>query len=322
MIKTLISCIALCTAATAFAQPQDGTVAAWAAKPAHTWAAPTHMMLMDATRAGSRIVAVGEHGIVLLSDDDGKTWRQARRVPVSATLSAVSFADAKHGWAVGQWGAILATDDGGDTWVTQRLDTSVDQPLFSVLFTNAQDGIAVGLWSLMLQTHDGGKTWSRTTLAKPPGGGKADRNLYHVFADAAHALYIVSEQGTVLKSADGGANWRYLSTGGKGTLWAGVALPDGRVVVGGLLGSLYQSSDGGASWTAVDSRTRSSITGLSAAGDGLVGVGLDGLVLKQRAGTPTVEVAQRPDRATLTAALPGKGGNPILFSQDGVLTSP
>ncbi|MFU0418243.1 WD40/YVTN/BNR-like repeat-containing protein, partial [Acinetobacter baumannii] len=92
-------------------------------------------MLLDATRAGKRVVAVGEHGIVLLSDDEGKTYRQARTVPVSATLSAVSFADEKHGWAVGQWGVILATSDGGETWVKQRMDTAVDQPLFSVVFT-------------------------------------------------------------------------------------------------------------------------------------------------------------------------------------------
>ncbi|TGN98884.1 WD40/YVTN/BNR-like repeat-containing protein [Burkholderia sp. USMB20] len=323
MIKTLIACTALCAAVTAFAQSQDGgTVAAWAAKPAHSWAAPTHMMLTDATRAGSRIVAVGEHGIVLLSDDDGKTWRQARRVPVAATLSAVSFADAKHGWAVGQWGAILATDDGGDTWVTQRLDTSVDQPLFSVLFTSVQDGIAVGLWSLMLQTHDGGRTWTRTTLPKPPGGGKADRNLYRVFADAAHALYIVSEQGMVLKSTDAGANWTYLPTGGKGTLWSGVAMPDGRLVVGGLLGSLFESRDGGATWTALKTGTRSSITGLVATGGGLVGVGLDGLTLAQRVADGPFDVAQRADRAALTAALIDARGRPILFSQDGVLAAP
>ncbi|KWF05243.1 WD40/YVTN/BNR-like repeat-containing protein [Burkholderia pseudomultivorans] len=319
MIKMLVACTALCAAAAAFAQPQEGTVGAWAAKPAHAWAVPTHMMLTDATRAGARIVAVGEHGIVLLSDDDGSTWRQARRVPVSATLSAVSFVDAKRGWAVGQWGAILATDDGGDTWVTQRLDTSVDQPLFSVLFTSAQDGIAVGLWSLMLQTHDGGRTWTRTTLPKPPGGGKADRNLYHVFADAAHALYIVSEQGMVLKSVDAGANWSYLPTGGKGTLWSGVAMPDGRLVVGGLLGSLFESRDGGATWAALNTGTRSSITDLVATGGGLVGVGLDGLTLAQRVAGGPVEVAQREDRATLTAALIDARGKPILFSQDGVL---
>ncbi|KWK78977.1 glycosyl hydrolase [Burkholderia ubonensis] len=320
MIKTLVACTALCAAAAAFAQ-SHGTVADWTAKPAHAWAAPTRMMLTDATRAGRRVVAVGEHGVILLSDDDGRTWRQSRRVPVSATLSAITFADAQHGWAVGQWGVILATADGGETWEKQRIDTSVDQPLFSVIFTNARDGIAVGLWSLMLQTHDGGRTWTRTTLPKPPGGGKADRNLYHIFADRQGALYIVSEQGTVLKSTDGGANWRYLQTGGKGSLWTGVAMPDGRIVVGGLLGSLFQSSDGGATWTPLNPGTKSSITDLVAAGNGLLAVGLDGLVLKQRANGESFDVVQRPDRATLTAALVGAGGKPLLFSQDGVLAS-
>ncbi|MCO5397529.1 WD40/YVTN/BNR-like repeat-containing protein [Ralstonia soli] len=318
MIKTLVAGIALCVASTAFAQSK-GTVATWSAKPAHAWAAPTHMMLLDATHAGKRIVAVGESGIVLLSDDEGKTYRQARSVPVSATLSAVNFIDDMRGWVVGQWGVILATTDGGETWTKQRMDTAVDQPLFSVLFTNDHDGIAVGLWSLMLQTHDGGKTWTRTTLPKPPNGGKADRNLYHVFADGKGALYISAEQGTVLKSTDGGANWDYLATGGKGSLWSGVAMPDGRVVVGGLLGSLFQSSDGGANWQPLTAETKSSITNLVATGKGLMAVGLDGLVLKQREDGAPFDIAQRPDRAALTAAVIDAGGKPILFSKEGVL---
>lgn len=320
MIKTLVTSIALCVATAAFAQaPSEGSVATWAAKPAHTWSAPTHMMLLDATRAGKRIVAVGEHGIVLLSDDDGKTYRQAHAVPVSATLSAVTFADDRQGWAVGQWGVILATRDGGETWEKQRMDIAVDQPLFSVLFTNDRDGIAVGLWSLMLQTHDGGKTWTRTTLPKPPGGGKADRNLYHAFADGKGGLYISAEQGTVLKSTDGGANWDYLATGGKGSLWSGVATPDGRIVVGGLLGSLFQSNDGGATWSPVKAETKSSITNLVVNGKGLIAVGLDGLVMKQREDGAPFDIAQRSDRAALTAAVIDAGGKPILFSNDGVL---
>ncbi|PVY79777.1 photosystem II stability/assembly factor-like uncharacterized protein [Cupriavidus alkaliphilus] len=320
MIKTLVTSIALCVATTAFAQaPSAGTVATWSAKPAHAWAAPTRMMLLDATRAGKRIVAVGEHGIVLLSDDEGKTYRQARSVPVSATLSAVTFTDDRQGWAVGQWGVILATRDGGETWSKQRMDTAVDQPLFSVLFTNERDGIAVGLWSLMLQTRDGGTTWARTTLPRPPDGGKADRNLYHAFADQKGALYVSAEQGAVLKSTDGGASWHYLATGGKGSLWSGVAMPDGRIVVGGLLGSLFQSSDGGESWQPLKTGTKSSITSLVAAGSGLIAVGLNGLVMRQRASGASFEVDQRPDRAALTATLIDAGGKPILFSKDGVL---
>ncbi|WP_011296134.1 WD40/YVTN/BNR-like repeat-containing protein [Cupriavidus necator] len=320
MIKTLVTCIALSTATAAFAQtPSKGTVTTWAAKPAHMWSAATHRMLLDATRAGKRIVAVGEHGIILLSDDEGKTYRQARSVPVSATLSAVSFADDKHGWVVGQWGVILATRDGGETWEKQRMDTAADQPLFSVLFTNDRDGLAVGLWSLMLQTHDGGKTWTKTTLPKPPDGGKADRNLYHVFADQKGALYISAEQGIVLKSTDGGANWDYLATGSKGSLWSGVAMPDGRIVVGGLLGSVFQSKDGGATWSPLKTGTKSSITELTAVGNELVGVGLDGLVMKQKALDASFEVKQREDRATLTGSLKNDAGRIILFAREGLL---
>ncbi|WP_028218021.1 WD40/YVTN/BNR-like repeat-containing protein [Paraburkholderia oxyphila] len=321
MIKTLLACAALCASAAVSAQP-PGTVADWAAMPAHTWADPAHMMLLDATRAGSRLVAVGEHGVVVLSDDDGRTWRQARRVPVSATLSAVTFTDGQHGWAVGQWGVILATVDGGETWQKQRMDISVDQPLFSVLFTSGKDGIAVGLWSLMLATHDGGKTWAKVTVPKPPGASRADRNLYHLFADPKGTLYIDSEQGRVLKSTDSGANWSWLATGGKGTLWSGVAMPNGRVVVGGLLGSLFQSDDGGRTWIALDTGTKSSITDLVANGSGLIGVGLDGFVLKRRMNDMVFQVSQRDDRAPLTAALVGAGGKLVTFSQDGVLVAP
>ncbi|VWB85584.1 glycosyl hydrolase BNR repeat-containing glycosyl hydrolase [Burkholderia pseudomultivorans] len=321
MIKTIVACALLCIGVATLAQAA-GTVADSVARPAHAWVAPTRMMLLDATRAGTRVVAVGEHGVVLLSDDDGATWRQAGKVPVSATLSAVTFVDAQHGWAVGQWGVILATDDGGETWRKQRIDISVDQPLFSVLFTNARDGIAVGLWSLVLATHDGGQTWMRIAVPKPPGSAKADRNLYHVFADGQGALYVASEQGMVLKSTDGGANWVYLSTGGKGTLWAGVALRDGRVVVGGLLGSLYQSADGGTTWQALNPPTQSSITDLIATRSGWMGIGLDGLVLNQRAYGTAIDVAQRPDRAPLTAVLIGARGKPVWFSQEGVLDMP
>ncbi len=120
----------------------------------------------------------------------------------------------------------------------------------------------------------------------------------------------------VLKSTDSGANWTYLATGGKGTLSAGVAMPDGRIVVGGPLGSLFESTDGGTTWSPVTTGTKSSITDLVVNGNELMGVGLDGMVMKQRVGAAAFEVSQRPDRATPTAALLGAGGNLILFPHE------
>ncbi|BCW87226.1 Ycf48-like protein [Alphaproteobacteria bacterium SO-S41] len=76
-------------------------------------------LLLGVARAGNRIVAVGEFGHVALSDDEGKTWRQAKRVPVETTLTSVTFLDANTGWAAGHDKTILMTADGGETWTVQ-----------------------------------------------------------------------------------------------------------------------------------------------------------------------------------------------------------
>ncbi|NPT40994.1 glycosyl hydrolase [Paraburkholderia sp. 1N] len=292
-----------------------------AVQAAHAWANPTQTMLLDATHAGpSRLVAVGDHGVVILSDDEGRSWRQARQVAASSTLSAVYFADAQHGWAVGQEGVILASTDCGETWSLQRSVLTVDQPLFSVYFKDAQHGWAVGLWSLLLATDDGGHTWKPQTLPIPPGGKKADRNLFKIFAGRDGTLYIAAEQGFVLRSRDGGTTWEYRSTGNKGSLWAGTAAADGSIFVGGLLGHLYRSADGGDTWGAVDSGSSGSITGLAASGNQVLGVGLDGFMLKGADDGSKFAAHQRADRAALTAVLVPDGTSaPLLFSKDGLL---
>ncbi|BEV16160.1 hypothetical protein HBDW_29480 [Herbaspirillum sp. DW155] len=61
--------------------------------PARADAHALHNMMLGAARAGSRIVAVGAHGYVILSDDGGASYRQAEQVPVDVTLTSVSFVD-------------------------------------------------------------------------------------------------------------------------------------------------------------------------------------------------------------------------------------
>jgi photosystem II stability/assembly factor-like uncharacterized protein len=319
MIKKLLLGAALaCFCGFAGAQTAGNASAPLKIEPAHAWADPTHAMLLDVAYAGGRIVAVGEHGIVLLSDD-GVSYRQAKHVPASSTLTAVYFADAEHGWAVGQWGVILATADGGETWTLQRSDTSIDQPLFSVYFKDARHGWAVGLWSLMLETEDGGHTWTVAKLPPPPGASKADRNLFHIFADRSGTLFIAAEQGLVLRSRDGGASWEYRQTGNKGSLWTGASSADGTVFVGGLLGHLYRSRDGGDTWEAIDSASTGSITSLVTKGDRVQGVGLDGFVIEGTSTADRFTAHQRPDRAALTGLVVSRSGREILLSKDGIL---
>ena len=279
-------------------------------------------MLLAATRAGRRLVAVGDHGVVLLSDDDGKTYRQAQAVPTRATLTAVSFADEKNGWAVGHWGAIMHSADGGETWTFQRSDTSVDRPLFAVYFADAGHGLAVGLWSLLLATTDGGKTWNEVKLSAPPEGGKADRNLFAVFANGKGSIFIAAEKGTVLRSEDRGATWSYLNTGYKGSFWTGCALKDGTLLVGGLRGTIYRSTDDGRTWSAASSGTQSSITGLVEDGAKVHAVGLDGVRLISSDGGRSFSGTQRDDRLSLTAAVVSRTGEVREFSRAGVVKKP
>ncbi|MCO5397613.1 WD40/YVTN/BNR-like repeat-containing protein [Ralstonia soli] len=281
----------------------------------------TQNMMLGAALAGSRIVAVGEHGVVLLSDDNGAHFRQAKGVPSDSTLTSVTFVDAKHGWAAGHWGVILKTDDGGETWALQRSDTTVDQPVFSIAFRDAQHGWAVGLWSLLLSTDDGGHTWKRQTLdaGKGTGAGKSGLNLYAVFMGAQQDLYIAGEQGTVFKSADNGGSWQATQTGYKGTLWSGTVSADRVLYVGGLRGNLFASHDGGATWQSMPSGAGDSITDLKSTPQGVVGVALDGSVTQLKAGQSGFVARRLPGHDVLTALVVAPNGSTVLFSKDGVV---
>ncbi len=276
-------------------------------------------MLLGASWAGPRLVAVGELGVVLLSDDQGRTVRQARAVPLDATLTSVHFVDAQQGWAAGHWGAILASADGGETWQQQRLDLEQDRPLFALHFFDARHGVAVGLWSLVLTTDDGGRTWTERPLTPPPGAKRADLNLLSLFADAQGALYATAERGMLLRSADRGATWHYLSTGYKGSLWSGIALADGTLLVGGQRGSMFRSDDAGQRWTAVVSGSRSSVTGFAARAKDVIAIGLEGLVTHSTDGGRSFTERTRADRLSLTAALAAADGTWVFASRAGVL---
>ncbi len=276
-------------------------------------------MMLATARAGSRIVAVGNHGVVLLSDDGGQTQRQAREVPVDVSLTSVSFVDERLGWAVGHWGVVLRTADGGETWQLQRSDARQDRPFFAVHFFDAKEGVAVGLWSLVLVTSDGGVHWQPVELQSPESSKRADLNLLGLFANPQGQLFAPAERGMVLRSDDRGRHWRYLSTGYAGSFWTGTTAPDGALLVAGLRGSLFRSSDEGTTWQRLDTGSKSSITALAAAGSQLIGVGLDGLVLRSGDGGTTFSAHVRDDRLPLTAVAFDEKGQPVLYSRQGVV---
>src|SRR5574340_1226164 len=89
--------------------------------------------------AGQRVVGVGQQGHIVYSDDQGKSWRQAK-VPVSSDLVAVSFPTPQQGWAVGHYGVVLHSTDAGKTWTKQTDGRMAGEVMVAYYTAQAEKG--------------------------------------------------------------------------------------------------------------------------------------------------------------------------------------
>lgn len=267
-------------------------------------ASPARAPILGATMAGSRIVAVGDYGAVILSDD-GRGFRQGQ-VPTRAPLTSVFFLDPRQGWAAGHDGTIIATDDGGETWRLLREEPGKERVLLSIWFENAKHGLAVGQFGLVLETTDGGNTWQERHLVE---GDAGEMHLQCIVDGRGGLLLIAAEGGNVLRSEDAGHSWQVVPTSNKGSFWTGLALSDGSLLIAGLRGHVFRSQDRGRTWQEVPSGTQQSLTTAWQAQDGTVRLlGLSGVILTSRDQGRSFESSLRPDRTSFTSAVVAPGG--------------
>lgn len=291
-------------------------------------------LLLDLAVAGGRLVAVGERGHVLLSDDKGDTWRQAKTVPTRAMLTAVYFADAEYGWAVGHDETILNTADGGETWTRSHFAPEAQQPLLDVWFANRVSGIAVGAYGAYFTTNDGGRTWAGAKFAAPPTKGAThdgeaapeEGDLppeYHLnrIVGVGNRLYVAAEGGQLYRSDDRGAHWRALPSPYEGSFFGLVPIRGEGLLAFGLRGNLFRSADGGETWSKLESHTTAMLTDGIAMNDLRVVIGgLAGVLLVSGDAGETFRLVQQEDRKGVSALLPGQAGKVIVAGEGGVRT--
>ncbi len=283
-------------------------------------AAPTKMAdrapLFVVKKFGDRFFAAGEHGHIIYSDDDGKTWTQAE-VPVRSTLLDIDFATPDIGWAVGHEGVILHTADGGKTWDLQydglrygeeglafytrlaqehpddeiydaligemefAISQGADKPFFRVAAHDENFVHAMGAYGMLMATYDGGKTWvHRMETAE-------NDSFNHLFDYAPlpepGRFFMVGEAGLFLigdvSSPDISErkSTRVHSVPWEGSFFASVDAADGAIVLGGLRGRMFRTADEGETWTVVEKPATSAIVAELRLDDGtLVAAGVGG----------------------------------------------
>lgn len=301
----------------------------------------TETLLLDIARAGDRLVAVGEYGHVVYSDDGGDTWTQAEYVPTRRTLTAVDFADDMNGWAVGHDSIVIHTADGGVTWARQYIDLVTleegevltgdmappDNPLLAVSFFDSEHGMAVGAFSTVLETFDGGETWEDRDLNVPvddsdPYYFPEEYHLNGVFSGPQDTIFVAAEFGTVYRSENGGDSFVEIATPYDGSFWGGITYEDS-VLVFGMRGNVWRSDDLGETWYDVDSDTGQSLGGAAVLEDGtIVMAGLAGAVTYSTDGGQTFTSVTRPARLGLSSVAQATDNRVVIVGEAGVAFMP
>ncbi|NER60157.1 glycosyl hydrolase [Pseudomonas sp. MAFF212428] len=255
-------------------------------------------LMLDVTRAGERLLAVGERGFILRSQDNGLSWQQMPS-PVSVTLTQVTFATPDQGWAVGHAGVILHSADGGRSWIKQldgnqaaqlvvdaatralaeRPDedtrrswtlpanwwrTALTNRFWPCIFSMHNAGWSSGAYGLALATVDGGQHWRSISqqLDNPSA-----LHLYDIL-QIDDTLFIAAEQGLLLRSNDQGEHFKAIDTPATGTFFGLLAGRGQTLLAFGLRGKILRSEDLGDSWQRITNDQPATLTAGARASDG------------------------------------------------------
>jgi len=296
-------------------------------------------------------VAVGLRGHILLSDDDGKSWTQAK-VPVQVDLVAVSFSSPTQGWAVGHRGVVLETVDGGSTWqkrfagqqlnelIVRHYEAQSPSPespaaralntasraikegsapaLLDVWFDTPTTGTIVGTFNTILRTEDGGKTWV-------PWMDRIDNpeelHFYAVRGEAG-SLYLAGEKGSVWRFEKSQRRWIAAATGYAGTLF-GVIVNGPSVLAFGMRGSAFASDDAGKTWRQVAIPSKAGlVAGVRLRSGDIVLADQTGELLRSRDAGRSFEVLGNRSRIPSFGLAEGHDGQLISAGMRGVAFIP
>ncbi|MGB5331169.1 MAG: YCF48-related protein [Woeseiaceae bacterium] len=284
-------------------------------------------LLLDATSSGERLLAVGEQGHILFSDDQGSSWRHAD-VPVSLAITAVAFAAADEAWATAHDGVLLHSADSGASWQVKL--TGVDVARLSV--TAAEERVALLEAKLEQATPETREdlewalddaTFAVDEATEAIEGGVTTPLLNVWFANENDG-YVLGAYGVFLQTSDGGSTWSLdsnrLENPDKYHLYSMTRSSAGTLLVAGEAGTLLRSRDDGQTWERPESPYVGSFFGTVAAADGsLLVFGLKGNVFRSTDEGANWSTVATGDQRTLLGGMTRPDGTIVLVGSAGVV---
>lgn len=275
-------------------------------------------LITDITKIGDRIIAVGERGHILYSDDGGLQWNQAQSAPTTANLTTVSFVSSKLGWAAGHDATILHTTDGGVTWQLQYTDPEIEIHWLDIWFADESNGFVIGAYGNIMKTENGGKNWQDISSTIPISEELGSPHLYAFEKTEQDDIFIVGEFGSIFRSNDNGNNWETIPSPYEGSFFGIIILPKETLIVFGLRGHIFRSEDNGMSWQEIESPITTGLMGGKHTDDGaIILTGNSGNILKSNDNGQTFALTTRENRYSITN-LTATENRLILVGQKGI----
>lgn len=298
----------------------------------------TRALLLDVTpRGDDGFVAVGEYGVIVVSDDGGENWVQAS-VPASVTLTGVHFPTAKSGWAVGHDGLILQSSDGGHSWEKQLDGYQLNEQIMAVAeriveqhrteverlqASEEVDEYALEDAEFMLEEAE----FMLEGAMDDTDAGPV-RPLLDVWFRNENEGFIAGSYGMLLVTTDSGENWDLVSDriGSAEAFHLNqiVPAPDGMLFIAGESGFVYRSADGGENWDILEPGYEGSFYGLvivPGVGDGyeLLAYGLRGNLFSSIDQGDSWSEVDSGTTITLTTGMTLPDGGVVLAGQGGII---
>jgi photosystem II stability/assembly factor-like uncharacterized protein len=274
-----------------------------------------HSLLLDLDRIDQRLIAVGERGHIVYSDDQGQSWKQASVVPTRATLTSIFSIDQRL-FAAGHDTVILTSGDRGETWSRQHFDPERQQPIMDLWFADANTGIAVGAYGLLLTTSDGGQNWEDWAVNE-----EDDAHLNGLLELPDNTLLIAGEAGFSYRSRDAGETWESLDIPYQGSLFGAEMAGDSCVLFYGLRGHILRSCDLGDQWEELHSGSESTLVGGTGHAGGVLMVGNSGTIVDYSNGGK-LTVHSHSSGVDFSGALLLADGRFLLVGEDGIYFYP
>jgi photosystem II stability/assembly factor-like uncharacterized protein len=188
---------------------------------------PVYVELSSVSALGRKVLVAGNlHGpsatigsVLLVSDDDGATWKEPSPRIAGSALDQSQWLDAQHAWAAGEVQVplsrdpfLLITSDGGATWRQKDVaEDSIPGEIMRFWFDTPEHGelivdggrSAEGGRYQLYESRTGGDTWSILSKTSDPPKlrrtpGLIDPN-YRIGTDNRTKTYVVEKRN--------GADW-------------------------------------------------------------------------------------------------------------------